>query len=400
MEEAKNYKTLKEALLKRYEKTEEGYRKLFYSVRPEVGESQAQFIVRLANYLMKYIEFSGITQSFDGLLELLVKEQYLATCSKELEIFLRERSIKLLDELAKTSEQFLTAHKNKGVYSTHEARYEKRTENREKRRDDKNVRSPKRQVVSMDGKRRCWICESTRHVAKDCDIKAGKRTDKMMAMRTTNNDRYDKQSEDEDGDWEDRQELAAMEMRDLRPVRGNFSRQTAYTENQQKKYNQWKRPTASRSEEKEMKIYCKAHNKEMCKECIRLPGNDDNHACNAMLSDTLELKCGCKLPIVADACRVTVRDNMPVSDGYLNGKAVNVLRDSGCSTVVIRRDLVEDSQLTGAELRCILIDGTIRKVPVAKVTLDTKYFKGETEAVCMRNPLYDVILGEYTRCEG
>ena len=393
LEEAKNYKTLKEALLKRYEKTEEGYRKLFYSVRPEVGESQAQFIVRLANYLIKYIEFSGITQSFDGLLELLVKEQYLATCSKELEIFLRERSIKLLDELAKTSEQFLTAHKNKGVYSTHEARYEKRTENREKRRDDKNVRSPKRQVVSMDGKRRCWICESTRHVAKDCDIKAGKRTDKMMAMRTTNNDRYDKQSEDEDGDWEDRQELAAMEMRDLRPVRGNFSRQTAYTENQQKKYNQWKRPTASRSEEKEMKIYCKAHNKEMCKECIRLPGNDDNHACNAMLSDTLELKCGCKLPIVADACRVTVRDNMPVSDGYLNGKAVNVLRDSGCSTVVIRRDLVEDSQLTGAELRCILIDGTIRKVPVAKVTLDTKYFKGETEAVCMRNPLYDVILG-------
>jgi len=98
-----------------------------------------------------------------------------------------------------------------------------------------------------------------------------------------------------------------------------------------------------------------------------------------MLADTLVLKCGCKLPIVADACRVTARDNMPVTNVCLNGKAVNVLRDSG----VIRRNLIEDSQLTGVELKCILIDGTVRRVPVAKVTLDTKYFKGETEAVCI-----------------
>jgi hypothetical protein len=117
LEEAKNYKTLKEALLKRYEKTEEGYRKLFYSARPEGGEGQYQFIVRIASYLLKYVEFSGITQSFDGLMELLVKEQYLATCSKELEIFLRERSIQKLEELAKHSEQFITAHKSKGFYT-------------------------------------------------------------------------------------------------------------------------------------------------------------------------------------------------------------------------------------------------------------------------------------------
>ena len=393
LEEAKNYKVLKEALLKRYEKTEEGYRKLFYSVRPEVGESQSQFIVRLANYLMKYIEFSGITQTFEGLMELLVKEQYLATCSKELEIFLRERSIKMLDELAKNAEQFLTAHKNKGFYSNRETRHEKRDDYRDTKRDDKNARSPKKPVVSNDGKRRCWICGSTKHVAKDCEDKTGKRTNKAMAMRTTNHDRYEAQSEDEDRETEYQQELAAMDMRDLRPIRSNFNRDTAYTGNKQNKFNKWKRPTDSRMEEKEVKMHCVAHNREMCKDCIRLPGNDNNHACNAMLADTLELKCGCKLPIVADACRVTVRDNMPVSEGYLNGKAVNVLRDSGCSTVVIRRDLIEDSQLTGAELRCILIDGTIRKVPVAKVILDTKYFKGEIDAVCMRKPLYDVIIG-------
>jgi len=32
-------------------------------------------------------------------------------------------------------------------------------------------------------------------------------------------------------------------------------------------------------------------------------------------------------------------------------------------------------------------------VPVVKITLDTKYFKEETEAVCVRKSPYDVILG-------
>jgi hypothetical protein len=388
LDEAKNYKTLKEALLKRYEKTEEGYRKLFYSARPEGGEGQYQFIVRLASYLVKYVEFSGIIQNFESLMELLVKEQYLATYSKELEIFLRERSIKKLDELAKNAEQFITAHKNKGFYSNREMRNEKKDEQRDFKRDDKNEKSPKRPAVSTDGKRRCWICNSTRHVAKDCPERNPRKSNKAMAMRTSEYDRFDSRSEDEDKEADYQQELAAMDMRDLRPVRSNFNRDTAYAGNNHKGFSKWKRPTASKLEEKEVKLQCKAHKRELCSECFQLPCNDNEHACNAMMADILELKCGCKLPIVADACRVTMRDNMPVSDGYIDGKAVKVLRNSGCSTVVIRRDLVEDSQLTGAELRCILIDGTVRKVPVAKVTLDTNYFKGEVEAVCMRKPLY------------
>ena len=72
LEEAQDYTVLKEALLKRYEKTEEGYRRVFYSARPEVGEGQHQFIVRLGSYLMKYVEFSGISKSFDCLRDLLI----------------------------------------------------------------------------------------------------------------------------------------------------------------------------------------------------------------------------------------------------------------------------------------------------------------------------------------
>ena len=80
-------------------------------------------------------------------------------------------------------------------------------------------------------------------------------------------------------------------------------------------------------------------------------------------------------------------------NGYLSEKIVSVLRDTGCSTIVVRRSLVEEDQLTGSNETCVLIDGTIRRVPVAEVTLNTPFFKGTIKAVCMRNPLYDVIIG-------
>ena len=84
---------------------------------------------------------------------------------------------------------------------------------------------------------------------------------------------------------------------------------------------------------------------------------------------------------------------MPVVDGFLENQPVKVLRDSGCSTVVVRRSLISEDKLTGQEEKCILIDGTVRRTPVAEIYIDTPYFTGTTTAVCMKNPLYDVIIG-------
>jgi len=81
---------------------------------------------------------------------------------------------------------------------------------------------------------------------------------------------------------------------------------------------------------------------------------------------------------------------MPVTKGSLEGKQVNVLRDTGCSTAVVRRALVPDHKLTGQEKRCILIDGTVRYTPVAKVYVETPFFSGLTTAVCLKNPIYDL----------
>jgi len=60
------------------------------------------------------------------------------------------------------------------------------------------------------------------------------------------------------------------------------------------------------------------------------------------------------------------------------------LKDTGCSTVVIKRSLVDDDQLTRAEETCVLIDGTVRKTPEAEDEVNTPYYQGKVRAVCMQ----------------
>ena len=58
-----------------------------------------------------------------------------------------------------------------------------------------------------------------------------------------------------------------------------------------------------------------------------------------------------------------------------------------------RRTYVTDDKLTGREERCIFIDGTVRYTPVAQIYVETPFFTGITTAVCMKNPLYDLVIG-------
>ena len=41
----------------------------------------------------------------------------------------------------------------------------------------------------------------------------------------------------------------------------------------------------------------------------------------------------------------------------------------------------------------MLIDNTARKVPIARIYVDTPYLKGHVEAQCLSDPIYDLIIG-------
>ena len=78
---------------------------------------------------------------------------------------------------------------------------------------------------------------------------------------------------------------------------------------------------------------------------------------------------------------------MPFETGYVGKHRVSVLRDSRCSTAVVKRSLVEPYQFTGNYQHCILIDGTVRKVEVANIYVDTPFYEGQLEVLCLEQPI-------------
>ena len=114
-------------------------------------------------------------------------------------------------------------------------------------------------------------------------------------------------------------------------------------------------------------------------------------------SGSVKLECGHELPVVTLACdkqkRYTHAGNLPIYDGFVGTVKVKDLRDSGCSSVVVRRDLVSQERMTGSSKYCVLLDGTVRKFPVAKVEIRSPIVSGICEALCAENPVFDLIIG-------
>ena len=61
--------------------------------------------------------------TFDSIRSLIVKERYLTTCPKAMELFLGERSVHDLEEVRKLAEQYEDAHGQR-PRSEHEGRVE------------------------------------------------------------------------------------------------------------------------------------------------------------------------------------------------------------------------------------------------------------------------------------
>ena len=88
-----------------------------------------------------------------------------------------------------------------------------------------------------------------------------------------------------------------------------------------------------------------------------------------------------------------LKSRLPTAVGTVNGKEVRVLRDTGCTGVLVRRDLVSDEQMLGKELDVTLINESKLKYPVARISVECPFFNGITEALCMEDTLYDLVIG-------
>ena len=108
----------------------------------------------------------------------------------------------------------------------------------------------------------------------------------------------------------------------------------------------------------------------------------------------LELKDGRKIGISNGAClEENLSNQMPTSIGMVGNKSVTVLRDTGCSGVIVKKELVAEEQLTGKVRYIMMVVCALLKAPFANVKISTPYYSGTVEALCLRDPLYQLIIG-------
>ena len=109
----------------------------------------------------------------------------------------------------------------------------------------------------------------------------------------------------------------------------------------------------------------------------------------------LELKSGEKIKVVRNgACLSNENKNcMPLATGKVGENEVEVLRRTGCNGVIVRRELVKENNFTGSMSCVMAIDRTMKEAPIAEIKVDTPYYAGVTQAICLLDPLFDLVIG-------
>ena len=110
LDDSGEYELLKIALLNRYRLTDADFRIKFRQAKPQDGESFSQFGIRITGYLDRWIELSETSLSYEGIRDLLIREQALGVGSAELRVFIEERTPGSFKEMCSIAEQYLKAH--------------------------------------------------------------------------------------------------------------------------------------------------------------------------------------------------------------------------------------------------------------------------------------------------
>ncbi|XP_078492084.1 uncharacterized protein LOC144747728 [Ciona intestinalis] len=77
----------------------------------------------------------------------------------------------------------------------------------------------------------------------------------------------------------------------------------------------------------------------------------------------------------------------------MNGRTVETLRDTGCTAVLIQKSLVPHEQLTGEYQYVQGFKGNAEPAPVAVIEIDTPYYCGTVEALCVTDLNGELIIG-------
>ena len=361
-EDAADYDKLKDALLKNFDMTERGFRKKFRYSRPERSETFIQFSSRLCSYLNKWLTMAKVEKSFEAVCDFMARDQFLEAYNRELFVHLKPKAFENLDAMAKEADLFAEARG--GVFSC---------VNKGQRDNNKGAAQSKPESKpSGKPEIKCGICGKghlTIRCYKNPDRKQAYSAEVASGSSASKGSNSDYGGENKQGTQ-------------IKSEESESSRGRGYTRGRGRGYFRGRGKTDGA-------LRGGGHQMSFCKTEINRETDD---GIESIYQSKIDSSLNSDSKVKEGVCYF-LKSRLPTAEGTVNGRKVEVLRDTGCTCCTVKRSLVSDDQLIGKESYVTLIDETTQKYPLAVIDVDCPFFTGKTEALCMEDTLYDLVIG-------
>ena len=334
-----DYGQIKEALLTNFDLTERSFRKKFRDCRPEKAETFRQFSGRLASYLDKWLGLAKVEKTYEAVCDFLARDQFLDCCSHELYLYLKPKPFKAIDELAHEADLFADA---KGGVPLCISKGQHKSRGVDQAQPKVELKQDQRPVIQ------CKICGKPHPTYKCWNNPDNK--------KVASSAEFDSQYRGGNSNWGQDRNRGQVDQRD--------NHYNSHNDNN----------------------YRTVHQVNFCKINSDVGKGQDKFSFPSSSSEGLphkDSKGTCHFP----------RSRLPTAIGTVNGKEIRVLRDTGCTGVVVRRSLVSDGQMLNKQSGVTLINNYKQRCPMARINIDCPFFRGTTDALCIDDPAHDLVIG-------
>ena len=110
LEDGENYKQFRDNVNRKFLLNREYFRKKFYALNLEPGDSNSEFIRKLSEIFEKWLKAENVKSDYDSLFQFFITQQYFRKLPIEKAIFLKEHRGIELDQILTVADTYDIAH--------------------------------------------------------------------------------------------------------------------------------------------------------------------------------------------------------------------------------------------------------------------------------------------------